>query len=199
MYSKKFLIGYTCIITGLTVLACSAMFFFFGYDFLLKEGIVVASDSDTVAEQSETQTHAAGTDTATTSEPQSQSVEEEPAEPEFEEEQQANSTADMNQESISIPGFEKWTVEAGQKTVTASFYNPEDNPCYFKLTVRLDDTGEVIYQSKYLKPGQRLYEVDLERPLSKGTYAATLTYETYSISDNSPMNGATIPFKLVAN
>lgn len=100
-------------------------------------------------------------------------------------------------DNIAIPGFEVWNIPAGQKTVESRFYNPEKNDCYFVLSVELEESGEVLYQSNYLKPGQYLYEVELNRAMSAGTYPAILHYETYSTIDDSSMNGATVPFSLV--
>ena len=110
----------------------------------------------------------------------------------------------MNQEivqsdKISIPGFEAWTIDAGETKVSTNFYNPEKNTCYFVISIILDDTGEQIYESKYIKPGQHLYEVEINNALEAGTYAATLHYSTYSMSDLMPLNGADLPFELVVN
>lgn len=115
---------------------------------------------------------------------------------EFEADQTKNQT-EMQTDNIAIPGFETWTIDAGQTKVSTNFYNPEENTCYFVLSVILDDTGETIYESKYLKPGQHLYEVELEKALKVGTYQATLHYSTYSMLDYTPLNGADVPFSLV--
>ena len=117
---------------------------------------------------------------------------------EFEADQTLNRPA-AESDTISIPGFETWTVDAGETKASANFYNPEKNTCYFVISVILDDTGEKIYESKYVKPGQHLYEVELTRALEAGTYKATIHYSTYSMTDLSPMNGADVPFELVAN
>lgn len=114
---------------------------------------------------------------------------------EFEAEQ-TQSTTSTESDKISIPGFESWTIDANKTKASASFYNPENNSCYFVISVVLDDTGEKIYESKYLKPGQHLYEVELAKPLKAGRYKATLHYSTYSTTDLSPMNGADVPFEL---
>ena len=101
--------------------------------------------------------------------------------------------------TIAIPGFETWTVDAGKTKVSTHFYDPEKNTCYFVISVTLDDTGETIYRSKYIRPGQHLYEVELSRALAAGSYKATLHYSTYAVTDLAPMNGADVPFTLVAN
>lgn len=100
-------------------------------------------------------------------------------------------------ESITIPGFKKWNIPAGETMVRSEFYNPEHNECYFVLTVALEEDGTIIYQSDYLKPGQHLYEVELQSALEAGNYEAILQYHTYSMVDFSPMNGAAVPFALV--
>lgn len=115
---------------------------------------------------------------------------------EFEEDQVLNSTI-TESDKISIPGFETWTIDSNKTKVSANFYNPEKNTCYFVISVVLNDTGETIYESKYLKPGQHLYEVELRKALESGNYQATLHYSTYSMTDLTPMNGADIPFELV--
>lgn len=115
---------------------------------------------------------------------------------EFEADQTLSATT-AESDKISIPGFEAWTINANKTKVSTNFYNPEQNTCYFVISVVLDDTGETIYESKYLKPGQYLYEVELLNPVKKGNYPATLHYSTYSMLDLSPMNGADLPFTLV--
>lgn len=129
-----------------------------------------------------------------------QSSENEPLE--FEDEQTKKTTTTTStsstSDSISIPGIKKWTVPAGQTTVDTDFYNPEKNDCYFVLTITLSSTNEQIYQSKYLKPGQHLYEIELTKGLDAGTYDAILRYDTYDMETNSPLNGASVPFTLVA-
>lgn len=115
---------------------------------------------------------------------------------EFEADQTLNQSVTQS-EKISIPGFETWTIDAGETKVSTNFYNPEQNDCYFVISVIIDETGETIYESKYLKPGQHLYEVELLRALEAGKYQATLHYSTYSMTDLTPMNGADVPFELV--
>lgn len=73
--------------------------------------------------------------------------------PEIEfEEDQSIGTSVTQSDKISIPGFETWTIDAGETKVSAGFYNPEQNGCYFVISVIIDETGETIYESKYLKP-----------------------------------------------
>lgn len=153
---RKRTLGYTMIVTGITVLICAVIFVFLGYRFFLNNEI------------------------------------------EFEEDQSITQNRPQS-DSISILGFETWTISAGETKVSTNFYNPEQNTCYFVLSVILDDTGEVIYESKYLKPGQHIYEVELLRTMESGKYSATLHYSTYSTEDLTPLNGADVPFELVVD
>jgi hypothetical protein len=115
---------------------------------------------------------------------------------EFEDDQVYHPSATLSG-SITIPGFDTWTIDAGETTVSSKFYNPQANTCYFVIRVTVEDTGETIYESKYIKPGQSLYQVELLRPMEAGSYQATIHYSTYSMADGTPMNGADVPFRLV--
>lgn len=84
---------------------------------------------------------------------------------------------------IMMPGFTPISAEAGETHVDYVLYNPEGNPCYFKIQILLQDTEEVLYQSGLLEPGKAIMEFDLNRPLEKGTYNITIQAETYSIED----------------
>lgn len=116
---------------------------------------------------------------------------------EFESEQTPPRNA-VSDESISIPGFETMTIPAGQISVPAYLYNPKGNLCYFEISIILAETDEEIYKSKLVSPGQELYRIELARTLEKGAYDAILRYDTFSISDYADMNGADVPFTLIA-
>jgi hypothetical protein len=98
---------------------------------------------------------------------------------------------------IAIPGYKSITIAANQTDVKVNFNNPEGNPCYFVISLILDD-GTVLYQSKMIEPGKGLYDITLTKALSPGQYGATVKYETYSLSDQTPMNGAEVQIALIA-
>jgi len=119
-------------------------------------------------------------------------------EPQFEAAQQQQKTQAANaNDSITIPGFESMKIPAGKTTVPANIYNPKGNKCYFEAVIILADTNEEIYKSKYISPDQKLYNIELKRALTKGKYKAVLKYNTYALSDYTPLNGANVPFELV--
>lgn len=121
---------------------------------------------------------------------------------EFEEDQIAPETVeavDYPGDSISIPGVDSMTIEAETTKVSVNIYNPENNNCYFEVSIIIEDDNEEIYKSKLIKPGQSLYEIELNQQIKKGTYNANLHYNTYTMDGNyTPLNGANIPFVLIA-
>jgi len=70
--------------------------------------------------------------------------------------------------------------------------NPEGNPCYFTFELVLKDSGESLYQSKMVPPGQAITEITLARALPAGEYNATIKITTTSLEDGSAMNGANV-------
>lgn len=115
---------------------------------------------------------------------------------EFEEEQIIEENE--SQPGIEIPGYDRIYLEEMSTKLRGDFYNPEKNNVYFRLSFLLSETNELIYQSKMIKPGQHLYEVELLRGLDKGEYQMSIVYETYSADENlTPRNGATVDCVLV--
>lgn len=118
---------------------------------------------------------------------------------EFEPEQSVvQSSQQLGFDSISIPGKESMKVQANAKSVSVDLYNPENNKCYFEISILLED-GTELYKSKLVKPGQNIYKINLNKELAKGTYNATIHYSTYTMDGNyTPLNGANVPVKLIA-
>ncbi|HWQ57714.1 MAG TPA: hypothetical protein VN540_01750 [Clostridia bacterium] len=98
---------------------------------------------------------------------------------------------------IAIPGYKSITVAANATDVQVNFQNPEGNPCYFEISLLLAD-GTELYKSKMIEPGKGLYEIALGRALAPGEYDAVVKYDTYSLTDLTPMNGAEVQIKLIA-
>lgn len=68
--------------------------------------------------------------------------------------------------------------------------NPEENQNRFTVTVSRNDTGEVVYKTGYLDPGQYIDTAPLDVVPEKGQYECTAIFQTYRISDNSAIGQA---------
>lgn len=98
---------------------------------------------------------------------------------------------------IAIPGYKSITIDANKTDVKVNLQNPEGNPCYFVISLVLDD-GTQLYKSKMVEPGKGLYDITLTQPLAKGEYGAMVKYETFSLQDSSSMNRAQVKIILIA-
>ena len=101
-------------------------------------------------------------------------------------------------EGIKIPGYPSITIAKDTTDVTMALMNPEGNPCYFKFELVLKDSGETIFESKYVKPGDCIYDVHLNKPLAEGEYPATIKISTISLDGETPLNGANVETVLIA-
>lgn len=98
---------------------------------------------------------------------------------------------------IKIPGYPSITLPKNTKDVTVALLNPEGNPCYFTFELVLKETGETLYKSKLVPPGQAITNITLAKPLSSGEYDATIKISTTSLTDGSAMNGANVETVLI--
>ena len=92
--------------------------------------------------------------------------------------------------NIALPGYGGIKFPANSKKVTLELPNPTGNPCYFRYTLALVETDEVLYTSELIAPGKMVKELTLNRALPKGTYTLRITIDTFSLADGTtPMNG----------
>ena len=99
---------------------------------------------------------------------------------------------------IKIPGYPSITIAKDTTEVKMALLNPEGNPCYFKFTIVLKDTGETIFESKYVPPGDAITDVTLTKPLAEGEYNATIQISTIALDQETPLNGANVETILIA-
>lgn len=97
-----------------------------------------------------------------------------------------------DKDNISIPGYDTFTFKAGKKEQEITLFNPEENTCYFKMSLILED-GTVIWTSDLLEPGKAFQKIVLDKALDKGAYKdVLLKYDCFSLKDRSQLNGAEI-------
>ena len=98
-------------------------------------------------------------------------------------------------ENIAIPGYETLSLAAGKTAQTVYLKNPPENAAAFVMTLTLDD-GTALWTGEALQPGEAFTRITLTRTLDAGEYGATLRYDCFSITDNTPLNGAEIKLTL---
>lgn len=114
-------------------------------------------------------------------------------EPQFEEGQEQVVNEGGVDAGIKIPGYSTITINSGTKEAAIDLTNPEENHVYFQITFLLGEEQEQIYQSKFIRPGDHLYNITLDRELEPGTYDLTIQYDTFAMDeDYSPRNGASV-------
>ena len=64
-------------------------------------------------------------------------------------------------------------------TAVANIENIPANRYYMSVDITLDDTGETVYSSKGIKPGQYIDEISLSKALAPGEYPATARFTAY--------------------
>lgn len=99
---------------------------------------------------------------------------------------------------IKIPGYPSITITKDTQDVQMALLNPEGNPCYFKFDIVLKDADETIFESKYVQPGDCIYDVHLNKPLAEGEYSATIKISTIALDGETPLNGANVETVLIA-
>lgn len=101
------------------------------------------------------------------------------------------------QKGIKIPGYADISAFKDDKTWKVTLLNPEGNPCYFKYSLEIADTGKTIYQSDLIEPGKAIREFTPENVPEAGDYELYLNISTYSLDEEkAPMNGAQVKANL---
>lgn len=91
--------------------------------------------------------------------------------PEIEALQKIADAGNFHFQILVHPKFPKGNEE-GELMIT----NPADNPYHMSVSITLDSSGEEVYTSKVLKPGERIHYDRLAVNLSQGEYPATAMF-----------------------
>ena len=104
---------------------------------------------------------------------------------------------EKNTDTIDIPGFEAINLQAGTAEQSVNLYNPEQNSCYFRMSLLLSE-GTELWKSGLVEPGKAIYNITLNQTLEAGEYEnAVLKYECFVMNDEqTPLNGSEIKLTL---
>lgn len=101
-------------------------------------------------------------------------------------------SGDGNKNAITIPGMTGLTMKAGQLEQTVDFYNPEQNECYFKISLYLSD-NTLIYQSDYIAPSEHITDIALMQVLERGIYGkCRLVYDCFALDNKAALNSGEV-------
>lgn len=102
--------------------------------------------------------------------------------------------------NISIPGWTAIKLPSGAKEAEVSLHNPEGNAGYYDLsfTLKLADSGEVLFTTGLIEPGYKCSRVTLSRELSPGEYNGILSVQPYLQDEaQTPTNNAELEILLI--
>ncbi|WP_239253755.1 hypothetical protein [Listeria ilorinensis] len=71
------------------------------------------------------------------------------------------------------------TIDSKTQKGQLPIKNPESNAYPVNVEIKDDQTGDIIYTSGAIYPGEEITQVQLEKPLSKGTHQTTAIFSLY--------------------
>ncbi|MDD2958866.1 MAG: hypothetical protein PHE06_07105 [Lachnospiraceae bacterium] len=107
---------------------------------------------------------------------------------------------ETEEQGIAIPGWGSITLPAGEKEAAVNLENPAANEGWYYMTFELclKETGEVIFTTGLVPPGQSCRKVTLTRELKTGEYEAVIHVQPYKMDENqTPTNNADMETMLV--
>jgi len=83
---------------------------------------------------------------------------------------------------ILVPGYSGAQMKEGDTVLSLRIGNPEENTCYLKATLQLED-GTVLYESGLIEPGKGFEEIELNQALEAGNYEAAVHFQGYTMDE----------------
>lgn len=87
--------------------------------------------------------------------------------------------------------------DRGDSAGTVRIENIQANLYHMQVTVTLDSTSEVLYESGAIKPGQYIEKIGLAKELARGRYPATATFTALDQKTLKPIGTAAAKIELV--
>ena len=101
---------------------------------------------------------------------------------------------------IAIPGRTRLELPAGVTEADITLHNPDANAGYYDLefTLKLTETGEMLFSTGLIPPGYKCSHVTLSKQLDAGEYEATLFVQPYLKDEtHTPVNNAELNILLI--
>ncbi|WP_242704003.1 hypothetical protein [Candidatus Enterococcus moelleringii] len=97
--------------------------------------------------------------------------------------QTAVDKSQFNMRVVASANFDQATM-----TGNLAIQNPPSNSQPANVVITLDNTGEVLYTSGGIEPGEEIKEATLDKKLEPGIYQATATFQIFN-SDTKKQQG----------
>ena len=103
---------------------------------------------------------------------------------------------------VTITGWGGIKLPAGKLEASTALYNPIENEGWYDMTfeLRMAETGEVIFTTGLVTPGQYCNKVTLTRKLEAGQYAGILHVQPYRQDEaQTPTNNVDLDIAIIVN
>lgn len=99
-------------------------------------------------------------------------------------------------DSIIIPAINGMNMKSEQLQQKVDFSNPEENTCYFQISLYLSD-DTLLWQSEYIAPSENITDITLNQKLERGVYQnCRLVYDCFLLDDKSKLNGGEVKLEI---
>lgn len=99
-------------------------------------------------------------------------------------------------EYIAIPGISELYFAKDQIEQKVNLFNPAENNCSMNFSIVMDD-GYLLWNEQNIQPGYGIYDITLNKELSRGVYSGTVVVECFSIDGHAELNGCTFECQIV--
>lgn len=100
--------------------------------------------------------------------------------------------------SMNVSIASSITFSDGGVAGIARIENIEENHYDQKVAITLDESGEEIYASGAIAPGQKIDTIEIAHPLSAGAHDATATFTGFDRETHEPVGNIAVQIKLYA-
>lgn len=107
-----------------------------------------------------------------------------------------NLQQEADQTSFSFRIYTEPVFYKGDEEAQFLIGNPEVNWQGMRVAVVLDDTGETIYTTKVLKPGETIEKVKLDKVLDRGIYSATAVISAIDLDTENEIGQVAAALKI---
>lgn len=88
---------------------------------------------------------------------------------------------------VKIPIVEDIRIQHNQDEAEVCFFNPKGQQYYLAYTLYI--RGEMVYESKFIKPGKAIQKIKLNQSIPLGRYEAEIEIKSYEMESKKEAQG----------